>query len=163
LTLPTIACAPSATWTCWTIIFCSPFERYSFKADTCAANVLASLLKAFWALSCCTTSSTRHRCIVNGGHLSPEHRLNLIARLDPLDDCEHEIRPAFVRDRTLRSDIDELLDEPLQKVAVRRTDGLQRCLVIDIDGASRDFQARPGSRCPVGFNRLHVVRLFRAR
>ena len=49
--VPTIACAPSATWTCWTIIFCSPFERYSFKADTCAANVLASLLKAVWALS----------------------------------------------------------------------------------------------------------------
>ena len=102
-------------------------------------------------------SGERHSRVVDGGHLSPEHRLNLIARLDPLDDCEHKIRPAFVRDRTLRSDIDELLDEPLQKVAVRRTDGLQRCLVIDIDGASRDFQARPGSRCPVGFKRQHVV------
>ena len=29
-------------------------------------------------------SGERHRRVVDGGHLSPEHRLNLIARLDPL-------------------------------------------------------------------------------
>ena len=39
LTLPTIAWPPSATWTCWTVIFCSPFERYSFNADICAAKL----------------------------------------------------------------------------------------------------------------------------
>jgi hypothetical protein len=57
-------------------------------------------------------SGERHRRVVDGGHLSRQHSLNLIAGLDPPDDCEHEIRSAFVRDRTLRSDIDELLEEP---------------------------------------------------
>jgi hypothetical protein len=58
LTLPTIAWPPSATWTCWTVIFCSPFERYSFSADFCAAKVPVSLLKALEALSCCGIVST---------------------------------------------------------------------------------------------------------
>ena len=53
LTLPTIACPPSATRTCWTVIFCSPFERYCSNADICAAKVRVDLLNARSALSCC--------------------------------------------------------------------------------------------------------------
>src|SRR5271169_321136 len=53
LTLPTIACPPSATRTCWTVIFCSPLERYPFNADICATKVLVNLLNARSALSCC--------------------------------------------------------------------------------------------------------------
>ncbi len=46
-------------------------------------------------------ASGRHRRVVDRAHLRRQHRLDLIARLDPLHDGEHEIRPAFVRARTL--------------------------------------------------------------
>jgi hypothetical protein len=44
--LPTIACPPSLTVTCFTRTFCSPPVRYRLSASTCAAKVRASLLKA---------------------------------------------------------------------------------------------------------------------
>ena len=40
-------------------------------------------------------SGEGHRRLVDGGHLSRQHRLNLIAWLDPLDDGEHEICVLF--------------------------------------------------------------------
>lgn len=51
-TLPTMACPPSLTETCCTMTRCSPPVRYRLSASTCAAKVLASLLKARSALSC---------------------------------------------------------------------------------------------------------------
>jgi hypothetical protein len=46
------ACPPSFTVTCSTRTVCSAPLRYRLSASTCAANVLASLLKARSALSC---------------------------------------------------------------------------------------------------------------
>ena len=40
-------------------------------------------------------SGESHRGHVHRRHLSAEHRLDLIARLDPLDDREHKIRAKF--------------------------------------------------------------------
>ena len=65
-TLPTIAWPPSWTWTCSTVIFCSPPVRYRFSASIWAAKVRASLLKARSALSCCGWS--RHA--LGGGRTS---------------------------------------------------------------------------------------------
>jgi hypothetical protein len=59
---------------------------------------------------------------VNSGHLRGEHGLNPIARLDPRDEREHEIRPAFVRARTVRANVDELTDETSEEVIVRRAE-----------------------------------------
>jgi hypothetical protein len=64
-------------------------------------------------------SGERHRCVVDGGHLNPEHRLDLIFRFDPLDDGEHEIGPVLVRFGALRSSVDQLLGQSMQKVAIR--------------------------------------------
>ena len=37
----------------------------------------------------------RHRSHMYRRHLRSEHRFDLIARLDPFDDCKHEVRPFF--------------------------------------------------------------------
>jgi hypothetical protein len=68
----------------------------------------------------------RHRRHVDGGHLSGEHRLDLIARLDALDDGEHEIDPVFVRGGTMRSCVDKLVGQSVKKVAVSRTNCFQQ-------------------------------------
>ena len=44
LTTPTTACPPALTWTCSTIIFCSPPVRYFFKASICAMKVRSILV-----------------------------------------------------------------------------------------------------------------------
>ena len=54
---------------------------------------------------------------MDGRYLGGEHGLNLIAWFDPLDHRQHEIHPALVRSRTLRSSVNELLGQSTQKVA----------------------------------------------
>jgi hypothetical protein len=63
---------------------------------------------------------------MNGRHLGSEHRLNLITRLNAFDDGEHEIDSVLVRFGALRSSVDQLRGQSLQKVAIRRPDGLQQ-------------------------------------
>jgi hypothetical protein len=102
-------------------------ERSSFglaTGSTSPSTVGAILLRDI--LDTRQASGERHCCVVDGGHLGGEHRLNLIARLDPLDDGEHEIDPVLVRFGAVRSSVDELLGQSMQKVAIRRGDGLQQ-------------------------------------
>ena len=49
-----------------------------------------------------------HDGVMNRSHLSGEHGLDLVARLDPFDDCEREVDAALVRLSALRRGIAEL-------------------------------------------------------
>jgi hypothetical protein len=46
-TAPTTACPPASTLTRSTYTRCSPFDRWRFRASTCAVKVRASLFAAF--------------------------------------------------------------------------------------------------------------------
>ena len=64
----------------------------------------------------------RHRRVVHGRHLGGEHSLNLVARLDALDDREHEICPPLGERILLPTRIDEVAHQADVEVEVRCSD-----------------------------------------
>ena len=60
-------------------------------------------------------SGERHRSHVDGRHLGGEHRLDLIARLDSLDDREHEI-DSLLGGTLPFAGVDELQRSAIEKV-----------------------------------------------
>ena len=67
----------------------------------------------------------RHRSHMYRPHLRGEHRFDLIARFDPLDDCEHEVRPFFLKGFFLVG-VHELQDEPFEEIPACRADRIHQ-------------------------------------
>jgi hypothetical protein len=68
---------------------------------------------------------------VNGGHLSREHRLDLIPQLDVFDDGKHEIECAVVDLAVLPIQGGQLLEKAVEEIIVCRPEGLGEERVTD--------------------------------
>jgi hypothetical protein len=120
-----------------------------------------------------------HSRHVHGGHLACKHRLNLISRLNALDDRKHEINSHWVEFAAMGTGVTNLAEKANQKIDVDRPERLHE---EEMTGhlihvvrrnyrtisALRNLDARAGSslansvyRSPLSFSRLVVSLWFR--